>query len=83
MCLVGCCKGSGSPRVYGGIMWEIRSKDGKRAVMQDGEEYFVLGQNATYNGHRAQVFRSNDVYQVTEVWNAFGGSRGDYEMVAV
>lgn len=64
-------------------MYEIRSKDGKRAVMQDGEEFFVLGENATYNGRRAQVFRSSDVYKVTEVWNAFGGSRGDYEMVAV
>lgn len=64
-------------------MYEIRSKDGKRIVMQDGNEFFVLAEDANYNGSKARVFRSDDVYQVTEVWNAFGGSRGNYEMVRV
>ena len=66
-------------------MFEIRSKDGRRAVMSDSDtgEYFVLGDGATYNGKQAEVFRSDDVYLVTEVWNCFGGSRGNYDIVRV
>lgn len=66
-------------------MYEIRSKDGSRAVMYDPitEEYFVLGEGATYNGKQAEVFRTDDVYIVTEVWNMFGGSYGDYDIVEV
>jgi hypothetical protein len=62
-------------------MYEIRSKDGKRAVMydEDTKEYFVLSDGATYNGKKAVVFQSDNVYLVTEVWNCFGGSGGDYE----
>ena len=66
-------------------MYEIRSHDGKRAVMHDDDsgEFFVLADGATYNGKSANVFRSNDVYLVTEVWNCFGGSSGDFGIVRV
>lgn len=66
-------------------MFEIRSKDGKRAVMfdEDTGEYFILGEDATYNGKKAEVFQTDDPYLATEVWNAFGGSKGGYEIVRV
>ena len=66
-------------------MFEIWSIDGKRAVMHDPDsgEFFVLNSDSTYNGKRAEVFRTDDVYLVTQVWNCFGGSNGDYDIKRV
>ena len=64
-------------------MYELR--DGKRFVMHDPDtgEFLTLQEGATYNGKPARPFRTDDVYQITQIWNMFGGSDGDFEMKEV
>lgn len=64
-------------------MYEIRSKDKKRFVMHDPDtdEWFTLQDGAKYKGKPAKPFRTENVYQITQIWNAFGGSKGNYDMI--
>lgn len=66
-------------------MYEIRSNDGKRFAVHDPDtdEWFTLQEGARYKGKPARPFRTEDVYKITQVWNLFGGSGGDYEMTEV
>ena len=64
-------------------MYEIREVGGKRAVMHDEEtlEFFILGENATYNGEKPKVFRTDDLEAAQAVLECFGGDYGNFEIV--
>ncbi len=57
----------------------------KRFVVHDPDtdEWFTLQEGTKYKGRPAKSFKTKGVYQITELWNLFGGSGGDYEMTEV
>ena len=64
-------------------MYTIFDAKHNRYVMYDEKtmEFFVLGENAIYNGSKPTKFRTDDKHSAVEVWKCFGGAYGDFEIM--